>query len=244
MRPGETGVRTVGHVTQGSAERTAIFAAYRGRGQVVVSGALDAWRFRGTRKSGFAALWQGLIADVAGSAPPRVMVDVQPLLAKPGEEVALRVRVRETEWTTRTDGFGLPPVSAAVVSASGSSAPVRLWPGTSAGEFMARFPAPSQGSYDVRVIVGGKSHDVTLAVRADALTRRPDRGPAQALLAQTSGGAVISATDLDQAVARIRIVDRPVVEHRLRPMRSGWWMVPFAALLGSEWTLRRRKGQR
>ena len=114
-------VKPIARVKHGSAERTAIFAAYRGNGQVVVSGALDAWRFRGAPETSFAALWQGLIADAAGSAVPRVSVEVEPMLTRPGEEVTLRVRVRETEWVKSADHFQLPAVSASVASASGSS---------------------------------------------------------------------------------------------------------------------------
>jgi hypothetical protein len=33
----------------------------------------------------------------------------------------------------------------------------------------------------------------------------------------------------------------PEVRH---PMRSGWWMLPFAVLLAAEWWLRRRVGLR
>jgi hypothetical protein len=244
MRPGERDVRTLARVSHGSGDRTAIFAAYRGRGQVVVSGALDAWRFRGEPDSAFASVWQGLIADAAASSVPRVAVEVEPALARPGEAVTLRVTVRETEWTKSAGGFRLPAVAASVIAQSGSATTVRLWPGTAAGEYLARFPAPRQGAYDVRVVADGRTHDVALVVRDDALTLQPDRKSALAFLARNSGGDAIPSTDLDEAVARLRLLDRPVEDRRIRPMRSAWWIVPFSALLGLEWTLRRRTGQR
>jgi hypothetical protein len=237
-------VRTVARVSHGTAERTVIFAAYRGAGQVMVSGALDAWRFRDAAQSAFAPVWQALIADAAGSAVPRVSVDIEPMLARPGENVTLRIAVRETEWVKSASRVRLPAVAATLVSSSGSRTPVRLWPGTAAGEYLARFSAPPQGTYDVRIVAGGRTYDRTLAVRDDASTVRPDRTAALTFLAQSSGGAVIPATDLDDVVARLRRLEQPVAPRRIRPMQSAWWMVPFSALLGLEWTLRRRRGQR
>ena len=241
---GDNNVRPLARVKHGAAERTAIFAAYRGNGQVVVSGALDAWRFRGAPETSFAALWQGLIADAAGSAVPRVSVEVEPMLTRPGEEVTLRVRVRETEWVKSADHFQLPAVSASVASASGSLTPVRLWPGTAAGEYLARFAAPAQGKYDVRVVAGGRTYDRALVVRDDALTLQRDQSAALEFAARSSGGVVVPSTDLDGVSARLRLLDRPVEARRTRPMHSAWWMVPFCGLLGLEWTLRRRRGQR
>lgn len=240
---GEPNVRALARVGHGAADRTAIFATYRGRGQVVVSGALDAWRFRGSPGSAFATVWQGLIADAAASAMPRVSVEVEPPLARPGEAVTLRVRVRETEWTTSDGGVRVPALSASLISASRGSTSLRLWPGTAAAEFIARFPAPEQGAYDVRVAADGRMHDAPLAVRDDALTLPPDRGAALALLARSSGGAAIPATDLDKAVAVLRALVGPAENRRVRPMQSAWWILPFSMLLGLEWTLRRQKGR-
>jgi hypothetical protein len=237
-------LHALANVRHGPAERPVVFAVYRGNGQVIFSGALDAWRFRGAEDSAFATFWQSVIADAAGSAAPRVSVDLDPMLARPGQEVRLRGNVRETEWTRTDDGFRLPAVSGALIAASGGTTPVRLWPGKAAGEYIARFAAPQPGMYVVQLTANGRTHDGVLAVRHNASTVLPDRAPALALLAKSSGGALMPSTDLEQMVEKLRAMDRPVVERRVRPVRSAWWIVSFAGVLSAEWGLRRRRGQR
>ena len=63
-------------------------------------------------------------------------------------------------------------------------------------------------------------------------------------IARSSGGAVIPSADQDSLSARLRLLERPVEVRRTRPLHSAWWMLPFCGLLGLEWTLRRRRGQR
>lgn len=241
---GEAGIRALATARHGTTERAAVFAVYRGNGQVVVAGALDAWRFRGNPDSAFAAFWQGMVADAAVTAMPRLSVDVEPMLAQPGEEITMRVMVRETEWTMSANDIRLPSVSASVIASSGPATPVRLWPGAAAGEYVARFAAPPQGRYDVRVTSAGRHYDSVLTVDRAAATPQRDRAAALAFLAQSSGGAVFPAPDLAGVVTKLRAMERPVVERRARPMRSAWWIVPFAGLLSAEWVLRRRRGQR
>jgi hypothetical protein len=57
---------------------------------------------------------------------------------------------------------------------------------------------------------------------------------------------------VDAAPGRLADVERfvgstataPPVPIVRRPMRSVWWMLPFAACLSAEWWLRRRRGLR
>ena len=56
-----------------------------GRGHVIVSGALDAWRARDDGR--FAAFWGSLVSDAALAAGPDVEVALEPALAVPGEHV-------------------------------------------------------------------------------------------------------------------------------------------------------------
>ena len=237
-------VRTLATVRQGSTERPAVFAVYRGKGQVVVSGALDAWRFRDAPDTAFNSFWQAVVADGAASAAPRLAVEVEPVLAQPGQEITLRVTVRETEWTKTAGGFRLPALTASLVAESGRATVLRLWPGTAAGEYIGRFLAPQQGAYDIRVSADARTHNVLLAVREDAATLVPDRTAALAFMAKSSGGAVVPSTDLERVVSILRGMERPLTERRIHPLRSAWWIVPFAGLLSIEWILRRRTGLR
>lgn len=240
----EAGIRALATARQGTTERAAVFAVYRGKGQVVMAGALDAWRFRGSPDSAFAAFWQGLAADAAATAMPPLTVDVEPMLAQPGEEITVRVTVRETGWTRSADEIHLPSVSASLIVTAGPTIPVRLWPGTAAGEYVARFPAPVDGKYDVRVASAGRQYDSVLVVDRAAVTPQRDRTAALAFLAQSSGGEVFPAADLEGLAAKLRAIERPIVPRRVHPMRSAWWIVPFVGLLSAEWALRRRRGQR
>ena len=53
-------------------------------------------------------------------------------------------------------------------------------------------------------------------------------------------------TAVDQEIIarldRIEKINRPSVSEAVRPMRSAWWLVPFAGLLSVEWIFRRRRG--
>ena len=130
-----------------------------------------------------------------------------------------------------------------MVALSGTQAPVRLWPGTRAGEYLAHFPAPADGKYDVRVTAGGAQADGVLVVDGSARTPAVDRSAALRFLAESTGGVAVSPNEMPDVVSRLRSIDRPVIERRVHPMRSSWWIVPFAGLLAGEWTLRRRRGQ-
>ena len=64
-------------------------------------------------------------------------------------------------------------------------------------------------------------------------------------LVKASGGAVIRAgeeTNLSRAIATAPAP--ALVATTLRPMRAGWWMLPFAGCVSIEWWLRRRRGLR
>ena len=77
---------------------------------------------------------------------------------------------------------------------------------------------------------------------------RRDGGTEPSLLqAWTSShrGAVFTEADLaGLAPAVARAVAAPVETKSIHPMRSAWWIVPFAGLLGTEWFHRRKNGRR
>jgi hypothetical protein len=55
------------------------------------------------------------------------------------------------------------------------------------------------------------------------------------------GGVTVEADGIAALVTRLRASATP--RHTpvpVHPMRSAWWIVPFAACLGGEWWLRRR----
>jgi hypothetical protein len=70
-----------------------ITVAPAGAGQLVVSGALDAWRFRANDHDAFDRFWQTTIASVAASVRPAIDVEVTPPIVAPGETATILVRV-------------------------------------------------------------------------------------------------------------------------------------------------------
>ena len=241
---GQSMIRAIATIEQGSSRRTTAFAVSRGRGQVVVWGALDAWRFRSSGPAGFARAWQALAADAAMAAAPRIGVEIDPPLVRPGDDVSVRVTVRETEWTRGAAGVELPPVSATLIPASGLPIDLRLWPAATPGSYAGRFAAPRAGDYLVRVTSGQVSADARFEVNAAAVLPQRDRTRALQLLAEISGGGVVGQSELPSVAEKLRSIERPNAKETVHPMRTAWWIVPFTALLGGEWIARRRRGLR
>ena len=80
-----------------------------GAGRILVSGALDAWRYRADKDSAFDRFWRSAIAGVALATPPAVDVEIAPAVARPGESVRIVARVHRSAlrcWRRRpASGF-------------------------------------------------------------------------------------------------------------------------------------------
>lgn len=229
-------------VRQKNQDRAAILSVVHGAGRVIVAGALDAWRYRADPKAAFDMFWRGLAADAAAAAPPRLTVTIQPSIAAPGDEMLVSVAVRPTEFSGAGGVIEIPRVTAELVSTDGSSEALRLWPGEIPGTYEARLMAPRAGQYALSVRTGDASADAPLVVAADAIGPEPPAARALAFAASVSGGAIVAGAE--ELAARLDAIAATEVERPVRPMRSPWWIVPFAGLLCGEWALRRRSGHR
>ena len=147
------GGAAIASLERGGARQAVVASWPRGEGIVVFSGALDAWRYRGTTADvgAFGRFWVGAVASLALASPPALSVTVEPALAAPGDPVIVRARYRGTEWTAGGDQVSLPAVSAALVASTGGESPLRLWPADALGEDEATIAAPPPGRYDVRI---------------------------------------------------------------------------------------------
>lgn len=226
--------------------RPAIASWPVGDGMLIFSGALDAWRFRGDEGIPFAGFWRASIAAAALASPPKVQVNVEPGAVRSGAETRVLARIRRTEFEDTTGGaIRLPTVSAAVIDASGKSEPFRLWPTTEPGVFHGRVTPAAPGLYDVRVSMGGAGADATLIVLAEdsiGTDTGDDDDEEAAAVAGATGGVVAMASNLDPLVNHLRSLRRSEIEATVHPMRSAWWVLPFALALCAEWTMRRRRG--
>lgn len=236
--------RPLATVIHAGAQRTAVGVLTRGAGQIVVAGVLDGWRYRGEKEGAFARFWRGTIADAAFAAPPRLSLQVEPLIAPPGHALRLRAILRRTEWDERHGTIQFPSLTATVVALNGPSRMVRLWPAAVPGVYDGSLPAPDEGRYTARVEGTGMAAETPVVIDRTATPVTSDRSGALARLARSSGGATFDSQALAAVVARLQQIQAPRVEHRVHPMRSGWWMLPFALLLGTEWAIRRRQGLR
>lgn len=231
--------------------KPAVWQVPLGAGRVIVNGALDAWRYRTREQGGFGRFWISTLAGAAASAPPAISVDVINNVIRPGADVEVSVVVRDVQLSDASRPA--PAVSvrarAAAVDASGDGEPVRLWPTPERGVFAGTVAAPhTPGPYRIVVdaqsetgaALGTGSIDV-LAGEPLALTSQRD------LAAWTTahGGVVVSASTAtavtDSLATRIAREAQPT---RVHPMRSVWWLPLMTLVLGAEWWLRRRTGER
>jgi hypothetical protein len=138
-------------------------------------------------------------------------------------------------------------ISARLTCEDGSNAGIRLWPTGRAGVFegSVRVPSPTTCS-----VVATVSEPVQLETRASLLvasdvstiTAAPG---AFASAIQAHGGSVARDDRLQSLVDAAHGRLPPLRDSReSRPMRSPWWLLPFAGCLAAEWWLRRRAGLR
>lgn len=224
-----------------SSSRAVVWSVPVGAGRLIVSGARDAWHYRGD-SAGFDAFWRSTIAEQALQAhlPVDIALSRQPV--RPGEEVVARVVLRDVFLADEPDRSAR--VSAVFVSGTETTS-VRLLPDHMPGVFNGRITAPrNQGLARLVVQADGEHGEAPIVVDPGAF--RPRAGSYAVLEAFVSsrGGRVIDERDLntlpDILASAVRLASRVETWH---PMRSSWWIVPFALLLGIEWWWRRRHGQ-
>jgi len=236
-------VRALAAFRHGKSDRTVIGVVDHGAGRVVVSGALDAWRYRADQSGAFDELWRGIVADGALEAPPRIEVTLVPRIARPGDRVQVSVSLRGTEFERiAAQRVDLPAIAASLKSTEGQDEMIRLWPAPRPGVYRAAFVAPAQGQYNVSVSTADASTSVPLPVADDVVHPAEDVAPALSHAAEASGGAVVQ--DVSALAAALAAIDTGSREKATRPMRSAWWIAPFSLLLCAEWALRRRSGLR
>ena len=211
-----------------------ILSTARGGGRLLVSGAMDAWRFRANGNRAFDRFWQATLAGLALAAPPPIDISVAPPLLRPFEKGEVTVRVRSRAHV---------PIAASI---DGDEV-IRLRPDPEDGVFRGRFTArgtPGRSTIDVRLADPARqSASRTVLVQADA--RRIAAGPALSMLSSSHRGIDVTPdriAELERFVRGAATAPDAAVERR--PMRSAWWLLPFAACLSAEWWLRRRRGFR
>ena len=225
--------------------RAAIVSVPVGRGRIVFSGALDAWRFRadGDLNRTSMQFWSGMVANLAAASPHRVSVSVRPAVAAPGARLKIHAALDPAAFPSSTGGEA-PAVGASLVGRDGSRRFVRLWPSAETGIFEGETVAPAAGTYDARVTVAGSMADTPVLVVDGA--RHPPLYDDQSLrlIAAADGGVVVDAADTAPLARHLQGLARRTEPRIVHPMRSAWWTLPFVGALCAEWAARRRRGAR
>ena len=231
--------------TTNAPARPIVWSTAIGGGRVIVSGALDAWRLRDTAAASFDRFWRTVIADAAAGAPPVVEIDVERPLLAPGASTEVTVTLRDE---TLADSEAGRPLRASVRIALDTPAgpvPVRAWPDGPPGRFRATVRAPeTPGLYRLSITGNGTQVDTPVVVQSDVTRPSPDERALITAWTASRGGITVPAErsrEIGQALDRkLSIETQRTTWH---PMRSAWWIVPFALALGTEWWSRRRHGQ-
>jgi hypothetical protein len=212
----------------------AVVSSPAGAGQVVVVGAMDAWRYR--ERGRFDEFWRRLVAHLAEQAGAPLQISLSGgdryRMAMHGRSV-----VRRTNWRA----------TARLECTENAVHPVRLWPATAAGGFVAGFRS---GTVGPGCVVAGAIDEIGEGrVAPGATMSAPGTGPdaretLQAAVRRT-GGSWVTPADVDrladELLARRGEPGNPQARY---PMRSTWWLLPLMTCLAGEWWLRRRAGRR
>ena len=235
-------VRRPPTATSNAGPMAVIWQTAIGAGRLVVSGALDSWRYRRQSNLPFDRFWQQTIAAAADASPPPVEVRLDRSVIAPGETTRARIAVRDLVLSD-SPANATTAVSATLEGPDGSR-PIRVWPDGAAGHLGAALTATSPAEYQLIVEVAGERAVVPLAVVVDATSAAEPDSDLLAAWTAAHGGIAVTETQLDTLdaalVAALRDERRDETWH---PMRAPWWIAPFALLLGGEWWMRRRQGR-
>ena len=224
-------------VARDSTRRPVVWTVPVGAGRLFVSGALDAWHHRDDA-SGFDEFWTSAIAELAASAPKAVELTLAQRAIAPGQATTINAWIRSAALSNK------PATVAALLAGTRDTTNIRLWPGNAPGTFTGTIVAPrTPGIYKVIASSGVERSEAVLVVDPAArIAAREERHLMSAYTASRKGRLIPEPElrDLPGALSSaLQSVSRVETWH---PMRSPWWIVPFAVLLGAEWWWRRRHG--
>lgn len=229
-------------------QRPIIWSTSVGAGRLVVSGALDAWRFRDSASSHFDRGWQVLIADAASSAPPPIAATVSNQLVIPGETTNLSVVLRDAALKPLSAQAVRATISATLESGPRNSieiTPIQLLPDGPVGSLSATLRAPRRiGGARIIVTADGRRTEMPLIVDSIVPRASAPQSTFASAFAASRGGKVIPTSKLSTLSSELaQSLQAAPRRERWHPMRAWWWMLVFAGALSGEWWMRRRRGR-
>ncbi|HSJ23493.1 MAG TPA: hypothetical protein VK929_02340 [Longimicrobiales bacterium] len=220
--------------------RAIVWRRAMGAGTLIVSGALDAWRYREADASRFEAFWPALLAEAAAVAPPPLIAEAG-VVAGPGQWARVDVQVRDAALAGADARDVFAEVSAALQSREQSVPLLAVGP---PGALAALFRAPPEaGVHMLRVVSDDGAADVPVVVRNDPASAGMPGPELVAMWVRSRGGAVVDEGRTGGLGALVaEAVAAATAPRQWHPMRSPWWLLPFVAALAGEWWWRRRRG--
>lgn len=225
-------------VVAGHGDRPSVVLIPVGAGAVLVGGAMDAWRFSGNGDgpATFDGFWRSIAATSAVSSRAlQVTFDNPPAI--PGSRQRFRVTARSMEPTTATEASAIARCGD---SPSASAHAVRLWPSGSLTTFTGEIAIARSAKCDVEVAIGPSRATSGIAVAHEPSASAPDTLARLERSVRQAGGTISRRDNL--AAANLSRESMTTVRTPIYPMRSVWWIVPFALCLSGEWWMRRRRG--
>lgn len=200
-----------------------------GSGDVVVSGAFDAWRFRDSAQSAFDGFWRDLMATEAARRGAPLVMYPNAITLRPHERRALRIESRQRPTLRWQSDSGVQTLTIA--------------PTSDASTWIAITPALGRDARGmVQVSAGADSLRFPWVSSEHAAADLSDASAVSRAWANAQGGQLVGTLDsLVRAIQQAGIArPEPLPWH---PMRSGWWILPFTLALAVDWWLRRRAGR-
>ncbi|HEX7448059.1 MAG TPA: glutamine amidotransferase [Pirellulales bacterium] len=249
IKPGASVLASV--QSDGGEPLPALVVQQFGRGRSAALAVGDFWRWnlhrRKHAKSDLEAAWRQMLRWLVSDVPRRVEAEAERSPEEPGL-MRIAIRVRDPLFEP-LDNAG---VSLRVETPDERQIELTAEPSdAAAGEYTATFAPRMPGAYRASVVakaedaseVGRREIGWSVEPATEELrTLRPNR-ELLAQLAETSGGELIDADELDAFVASLPNRKVPVVEAWTYPLWHQWSVFLFAAgcLIG-EWGLRRWNG--
>jgi hypothetical protein len=120
---------------------------------------------------------------------------------------------------------------------------IRLWPTGAFGTFQGELPIENAAACSVEATVNDLHATAAVAVGV-APSRVSEVVLEKFARAARATGGVVTDEDNLEPIHALNAGTSQLIESRFHPMRSPWWIAPFAGLLSIEWWLRRRAGLR
>src|SRR6185436_9691314 len=157
------------------ASNSAIWTMPIGSGRVVVSGVLDAWRFRDAATATFDRFWQSTVADIAAASPALVDVSVEHPLLSPGESSEATIVLRDESLADLSAGRSLRGSVHVELETPQGPIALRAWPEGAPGVFRATLQAPATtGTYRLSVTGNGTRVTAPIVVESGVHRALPD----------------------------------------------------------------------